>query len=69
VARRTRIAAARRDVTLGDNVMALERELACDLPSALHASDDPVLADLWDNPEDAVYDRRQARRGGVRRRS
>ena len=58
VRRRLRLAAARRDLTLKDYVrQALERQLAADLPSALHAADDPVLADLWDNSEDAVYDR------------
>ena len=59
VRRRLRLAAARRDVTLKEYVrQALERQLASDLPTALHAADDPVLAELWDNPEDAVYDRR-----------
>ena len=56
--RRLRLAAARRDVTLKDYVQqALERQLAADLPSALQAGDDPVLCELWDNSEDAVYDR------------
>ena len=59
VRRRLRLAAARRDLTLKEYVrQALERQLGSDLPSALHATDDPVLAELWDNPEDAVYDRR-----------
>lgn len=57
VRRRAKIAAARRDVTLQQYVRgALERQLAEDAPPALHAADDPVLTELWDNDEDAVYD-------------
>ena len=59
IRRRLRLAAARRDLTLKEYVrQALERQLSSDLPSALHAAEDPVLEELWDNPEDAVYDRR-----------
>ena len=39
--------------TLGE---AYERQLAEDMPHAMHAADDPVLAALWDNDADAVYD-------------
>jgi hypothetical protein len=57
VRRRAKVAAARRDVTLQQYVRrALERQLAEDLPHAMHAADDPVLAELWDNDADAVYD-------------
>ena len=57
VRRKVRIAAARRDLTLQEYVRrAVERQLAEDAPSALRAEDDPVLADLWSNEADAVYD-------------
>jgi hypothetical protein len=57
VRRRAKVAAARRDVTLQQYVRgALERQLAEDAPSSLHAADDPVLSELWDNDADAVYD-------------
>ncbi len=36
--------------------VALERQLEEDLPPALTADDDPVLAALWDNDQDAIYD-------------
>lgn len=49
--------AARRDLTLQEYVRrAVERQLAEDAPSALRADDDPVLAELWSNEADAVYD-------------
>ena len=52
-----RIVAARRDLTPQEYVRrAVERQLAEDAPTAIRAEDDPVLADLWDNPTDAVYD-------------
>jgi predicted DNA-binding protein len=55
--RRAKIAAARREVTLQQYVRrAIEKQLAEDLPDAIHAADDPVLAELWDNEADAVYD-------------
>ncbi len=45
---------------------AVEARLTQDLADELSASDlvalnertDPVLADLWDNPKDAAYDKR-----------
>jgi hypothetical protein len=62
--RRLRVAAARRDVTVGKYVLtALERQLQQDLKDdsdailALTAAADPVLAELWGNPKDAAYDR------------
>jgi uncharacterized protein (DUF1778 family) len=62
--RRLRVAAARRDVTVGKYVLtALERQIQQDLRDdsdailALTAAADPVLAELWDNPKDAAYDR------------
>lgn len=64
VRRRLRVAAARRDVTVGRYVLtAIERQLEQDLREdpdallALTATADPVLAELWDNPKDAAYDR------------
>jgi hypothetical protein len=61
VRRRVRLAAARREVTVGRYVLdALEERLAADLAAddllALTARADPVLAELWDNPKDAEYD-------------
>lgn len=63
VRRRLRVAAARRDVTVGTYVLtAIERQLEQDLKDesdallALTAAADPVLAELWDNPRDAAYD-------------
>jgi len=62
--RRLRVAAARRDVSVGKYVLnAIARQLQQDLEDesdailALTAAGDPVLAELWDNPRDAVYDR------------
>lgn len=61
IRRRVRLAAARREVTVGRYLLeALEERLAADLATddllALNARADPVLADLWDNPKDAEYD-------------
>lgn len=65
--RRLRIAAARRDQSIRDYVWeAVEARLDRDLPAesstadlpALNARADPVLAELWDNPDDATYDER-----------
>jgi hypothetical protein len=58
VRRRLRVVAARRDLSLQEYVRrAVERQLADDAPAALRAEDDPVLADLWSNEADAVYDK------------
>ena len=65
--RRIRIAAARRDQSIRDYVWeAVDARLKHDLADEASATDlvalneraDPVLADLWDNPKDAAYDRR-----------
>lgn len=65
VRRRLRLAAAKRDLTLRQYVLeAIEFRLREDLGDdgeealALTAKADPVLAELWDNPKDAAYDRR-----------
>lgn len=62
VARRLRLAAARRDLTVQRYVLdAIEERLRTDLDgtdaSVMTARTDPVLAHLWDNPRDAAYDR------------
>ena len=64
--RRLRMAAAKRDQSIRDYVwQAVEARLRQDLVDelssaaliALHERTDPVLADLWDNPKDAAYDK------------
>lgn len=64
--RRLRLVAAQRDVSLREYVLlAIEERLSedwdelatSDAPLALTAEADPVLAELWDNPKDAAYDR------------
>lgn len=64
--RRIHIAAARRDQSIRDYVWeAVEARLKEDLTEELSGRDlvaltehaDPVLADLWDNPKDAAYDK------------
>jgi predicted nucleic acid-binding protein len=68
VRRRLRLAAARRDVTVRQYVLeAIEERLREDLGDegeellALNAKADPLLADLWDNRNDAAYDRLRSR--------
>jgi uncharacterized protein (DUF1778 family) len=64
--RRIHIAAAKRDQSIRDYVWeAVEARLKEDLVNDSSAADlialneraDPVLADLWDNPKDADYDK------------
>lgn len=64
VRRRLRLAAAKRDLTVQQYVLeAIEERLREDLGNegdevlGLTAKADPVLAELWDNPRDAEYDR------------
>ena len=60
---RLRLAAAKRDMTVGQYLrQAIEVRLKEDLPedhigSVLTEKTDPVLAELWNNPKDARYDR------------
>ena len=60
---RLRLAAANRDMTVGQYLrQAIEVRLKEDLPedhtgSVLTGKTDPVLAELWDNPKDARYGR------------
>lgn len=62
VRRRARLLAARDDLTLQEYVRrALDRQLEADEAAALSASDDPLLAALWDNDADDTYDQLQAR--------
>ena len=54
---RVRVAAARRDMSLQEYVRrALDRQLEEDGCDALYAAEDPVLAELWSDPENDVYD-------------
>lgn len=62
--RRLRLAAAKRDLTVQRYIVeAIEERLQQDLGDefkddlVLRANSDPVLAELWDNPRDAEYDR------------
>lgn len=64
VRRRLRLAAAKRDVSVQQYVIeAIEEQLREDLGEedegiiTLTRKADPVLAELWDNPKDAAYDR------------
>lgn len=64
VRRRLRLAAAKRDLTIRQYVLeAIEERLREDLGDesegvlTLTGKADPVLAELWDNPRDSVYDR------------
>ena len=66
VRRRIHIAAAKCDQSIRDYVcQAVEARLTHDLANDMSAADlvalteraDPVLADLWDNPKDAEYDK------------
>ena len=64
VRRRLRLAAAKRDLTVRQYVLeAVEERLREDLGDegegllTLTAKADPLLAELWDNPKDAAYDR------------
>jgi hypothetical protein len=65
VRQRLRLAAARRDISVREYVLeAIEERLIQDVGgqdlsdlSQLTAATDPVLAELWDNPRDAAYDR------------
>ena len=57
VRRQVRMAAARRDMSLQAYVRrALDRQLEEDAVDPLRAVEDPVLADLWADPENVVYD-------------
>jgi len=64
--RRIRLAAAKRDLSIRQYVLqAVQEQMKEDLDNegarenllAITAHADAVLADLWDNPKDAAYDR------------
>lgn len=66
IRRRIRVAAAQKDLLVSQYVLeAIKERLRQDLGEqeeldnllALNAKADPVLAELWDNEKDAVYDR------------
>jgi uncharacterized protein (DUF1778 family) len=64
VRRRLRLAAAKRELSVRQYVIAaIEEQLREDLRDEDHgvmtltAKADPVLAELWDNPRDSAYDR------------
>jgi hypothetical protein len=62
---RLRLAAARRDLTVRQYLLeTIEARLRKDLDersgecaTVLTAAEAPALAELWDNPYDAIYDR------------
>lgn len=57
VRRRARLLAAHHDLSLQEYMRrALERQIAADAAESLNAADEPVLASLWDNDADTVYD-------------
>ena len=54
---RLKVVAARRRITMRRyTVQAIERQLSEEPAEYLTAREAPVLAELWDNPDDAVYD-------------
>lgn len=54
---RLKITAAKRGITMRELcVDAIERQLAQDEVETLNWKTDPVLAELWDNEDDAIYD-------------
>ncbi len=54
---RLKVIAARKGTTMRRYCLqALERQLAEEPAEYLTAWEAPVLAELWDNPDDAVYD-------------
>ncbi len=54
---RLKVVAARKGVTMRRYCLqAIERQLAEEPVEYLTAGADPVLAELWDNEDDAVYD-------------
>jgi uncharacterized protein (DUF1778 family) len=61
VASRLKKAAAQRDLTVRQYVLhAIEERIGADLSRpdmVMTAQTDPVLAELWNNPRDAAYDR------------
>ena len=54
---RLKVVAARKRTTMREYcAKAIERQLAEEPTGYLTAAEAPVLAELWDNPDDAVYD-------------
>ena len=62
---RLKIAAARRGVSMRELcIQAIQREVEDEDAQPLNWKSDPVLAELWDNEDDAVYDEVFERRRG-----
>jgi hypothetical protein len=54
---RLKVVAARKGTTMRRYCLeAIERQMAQEPQEYLSSETDPVLAELWDNDEDAVYD-------------
>ncbi len=54
---RLKIVVARRRTTMRQyTVQAIQRQLSEEPAEYLTSREAPVLAELWDNPDDAVYD-------------
>jgi len=54
---RLKVVSVRKGTTMRDYcIEAIEQKLAQEPIESLSSETDPVLAELWDNPEDAVYD-------------
>jgi len=54
---RLKVVVARKRITMRQYcVQAIQRQLAEEPAEYLTAQEAPVLAELWDNPDDAVYD-------------
>lgn len=54
---RLKVVSARRGTTMREYcVDAIEHKLSDEAPEYITAAEDPVLAALWDNEDDAVYD-------------
>ena len=54
---RLKIVVAHKRTTMREyTVQAIQRQLSEEPPEYLTAQEAPVLAELWDNPDDAVYD-------------
>lgn len=54
---RLKVVSARKGTTMRRYCLdAIERQLAQEPDEYLSSQTDPVLAELWDNEEDAIYD-------------
>lgn len=54
---RLKVIAAKKRVSMRDYCLsAIEKQVSEESPDLLRAETDPVLAELWDNDDDAIYD-------------